>query len=116
MANKRKIDVHAKARDSYGLNTREGARIQNVINAELGSKKRRDWTNMPTANQMKVAKAGKSEIVAGIKADRMALIAMGVMKGNSDKEIDKALKNARNIVVTTKPKKTKHSGTMMGGL
>lgn len=114
---KKRIDELAKARDAFGLNTREGARLQNIINAELGVKKRRDWSNMPTASQMKIAEKGKKEVMASVKASKspLAEIAKSVLKGSTDEEIKKALAGSKNVEPKKMAKKTKHSKTMMGG-
>jgi len=117
MANKKKIDEMAKARDFFGLNTREGARIQNQINSELGSKKRRDWSKLLTANQMKIAKSGKDTAVAGMRATKATKAAEGLAKGLGD-TITKALANVK--VPNEDKKKTGKSKVdlykMLGGM
>ena len=113
----KEIDDYAKARDAFGLNSREGARLQNVINAEMGVKKRRDWSNLPTSNQMKIAEKGRNEVVATLKASKSPLadIAKNVLKGSTDDEIKKALAGSKTIEPKKSNRKTKHSKTMMGG-
>ena len=56
---KKRIDALAGTRDFFGKNTREGIRAQNQINDLFGVGKRKDWSNMPTASQMKIAEKGK---------------------------------------------------------
>ena len=117
MANKKKIDEMAKARDFFGLDTREGARIQNQINSELGSKKRRDWSNMPTANQMKIAKSGKDTAVAGMRATKATKAAEGLSTGDT---ITKALAGLKAPKEDKKPKKGNKTRSdlnkMLGGM
>lgn len=119
---KKKIDEYAKARDSYGLNTKEGARIQNQINIMLGSSKRRDTSNLPTAKQMKIAESGKKQVLAENKASNKAakVDTKGATKGGADiASILSGSLNTKSAKDYEKERTTKHKKTlkqMLGGM
>ena len=83
-----RVDKLAIARDLYGKGSREGLQVQNQINKIFGIDKRHDVSNAPTAKQMRIAKAGRSEIVAGMKAQKTGImdIASKVINKESDKK------------------------------
>ena len=113
----KRVDAFAATRDFFGKDTREGIRAQNQINDLFGVGKRKDWSNTPTASQMKIAEKGRKEVMASVKASKSGLadIAKSVLKGSTDDEIKKALAGSKTIEPKKMAKKTKHSKTMMGG-
>jgi hypothetical protein len=119
---KKKVDEYAKARDSYGLNTKEGARIQNQINIMLGSSKRRDTSNLPTAKQMKIAESGKKQVLAENKASNKAakVNTKNVTSGGTDiASILSGSLNTKSSKDYEKERTTKHKKTlkqMLGGM
>lgn len=112
--NQKDIDTLASARSLYEPGSQQYNRIQNSINKLSGVKKRHDTKNAPTNEQMKIAKKGRQEIMAGMSP--IAKTASMVLMGNTDKEIEKALKGIKTSTPKVTVRKTKHSGTMMGGL
>ena len=89
----KKIDTLASARSRYTKGSKEYNRIQNNINELSGVSKRHDTSNALTSKQMAIAKAGRSEIVAGQK---FGVVKKAVAKaekgyGKTKKKIDKAL-------------------------
>lgn len=90
-----RVDALAKLRDSHGKNSREGIRAQNQINKELGVSKRRDWSNVPTSSQMKIASSGANQIKAETKLGKTkTIIGKAVaqfMVSPTDKELKKTL-------------------------
>ena len=112
------LETLVSLRDQFGLGTSQGNSYQNMINERMGSKKRHKVLGVPSKGQMDIAKAGRSEIVAEMKmkSSPMANVGALVLKGNTDEEIKKALKGSKTVTPKVASKKTKHSGTMMGGL
>lgn len=105
-----KVDKLAKARDLYsGKGTKEGASTQNLINKIFGIDTVHDTSNLPTAKQMRIAKAGRSGIVAGMKAEKtgIANVASKVLSGKTDRKWGKATNEA---VAKAKKDKTKSAG------
>ena len=105
-----KVDKLASARDAYGKGSREGLQVQNQINKIFRINKVHDVSNAPTAKQMRIAKAGRSEIVAGMKAEKtgIANIASKVLSGETDKKWNKQENKA--YAKEGKKNKTRYAG------
>jgi len=101
----KKVDTLAKARDLYGKKTREGLQVQNLINKLMGVNKVHDYSNAPTAKQMRIAKAGRSEIVAGMKAQKTGI--MDVASKVINKESDKKWKKKADTAYAKEGRKNK---------
>ena len=106
-----KVDKLASARDLNGKGSRQGLQVQNQINKIFGIDKRHDVSNAPTAKQMRIAKAGRSEIVAGMKAEKtgIANVASKVLSGETDKKWGKQTNKA---FAKAKKDKIKYAGDM----
>jgi histone H3/H4 len=101
------VDKLALARDLYGKGSREGLQVQNQINKIFGINKVHDVSNAPTSKQMRIAKAGRSEIVVGQKIGAVKKAVARAMEGS-----DKTSKNIKTALNTSKHKKRK---TIMAG-
>lgn len=100
-----KVDKLASARDLYGKGSREGLQVQNQINKIFGINKRHDVSNAPTAKQMRIAKAGRSEIVAGMKAQKTGI--MDIASKVINKEFDKKWNKQENKAYAKEGRKNK---------
>jgi len=100
-----RVDKLAIARDLYGKGSRQGLQVQNQINKIFGIDKRHDVSNAPTAKQMRIAKAGRSEIVAGMKAQKTGI--MDVASKVINKESDKKWKKKADTAYAKEGRKNK---------
>jgi hypothetical protein len=106
----------------HGKGTREAVRNQNDINAIFGVGPRRDWTNLPTAKQMKIAESGKKQVLAENKASNKAakVDTKGATKGGTDiASILSGSLNTKSSKDYEKERTTKHKKTlkqMLGGM
>lgn len=107
--NQKQIDKIASARKGLTKGTKEWNNLSNQINKLAGVSKRYNTENAPTHRQMAIAKAGKSEIVAGMKAEKtgIANIASKVLSGETDKKWGKATNKA---FAKAKKDKTRYAG------
>lgn len=99
-----KVDKLAKARDLYGKKTREGLQVQNRINKLMGVNKVHDYSNAPTAKQMRVAGKMKKTVLATAKAEEkirpVKKAVAKVMKGSN-----KTTRNVKTALAGVKRKK-----------
>jgi ATPase subunit of ABC transporter with duplicated ATPase domains len=101
----KQIDKIASARKGLTKGTKEWNNLSNQINKLSGVSKRYDTKNALTHRQMAIAKAGRSEIVAGMKAQKTGI--MDVASKVINKESDKKWKKKADTAYAKEGRKNK---------
>lgn len=109
-----KVDKLAKARDLYGKKSREGLQVQNQINKLMGVNKVHDYSNAPTAKQMRIAGKMKDKVVAEHKV-RSSKTGQAIAKAGKEvmgraEGSKKAVKTAMAGTLKKKKKTTRYAG------
>lgn len=101
----KQIDKIASARKGLTKGTKEWNNLSNQINKLAGVSKRYDTKNALTHRQMAIAKAGRSEIVAGMKAQKTGI--MDIASKVINKEFDKKWNKQENKAYAKEGRKNK---------